>query len=242
MEARFDDGSPLNDKEKRAHATIMIQAGADTTGTAMGCTLRHLLTNPSTMRKARAEIDAADEGGKLSKPISYEESRSYLPYFGACIKESLRLDPPAPNLFARVVPKGGKCIGKEHIPEGMEITTNAYVMQRDPALYGPDPEAYRPERWLESPHANEMEASMFVFGMGPRVCIGKDIAMLELSKLLPEVGLPGYPQRPTHDRPRLIVWQIIRNFDFDLLDAGRCVVAGGVTFNQNLRVLLTKRS
>lgn len=179
----------MNDIEKRAHATILIQAGADTTGTALGCTIRYLLTNPDALQKARAEIDAADAAGKLSKPITYEECRVSLPYFGACIKESLRLNPPAPNLFGRVVPKGGKRIGKEHIPAGVEITSNAYIMQRDPALYGHDAEAYRPERWLESPQANEMDSSMFVFGMGPRVCIGKDIALLELSKLLPEVGL-----------------------------------------------------
>ena len=182
----------MNFTEKRAHSTILIQAGADTTGTALGCTIRYLLTNPGVLQKARAELDAADAAGKLSNPISYEESRVNLPYFGACIKESLRLNPPAPNLFGRVVPKGGKRIGKEHIPAGVDITSNAYVMQRDPALYGLDAEVYRPERWLESPHANEMDSSMFVFGMGPRVCIGKDVAMLELSKLLPEVGLHSH--------------------------------------------------
>lgn len=189
LDARYDDGSPLNAAEKRAHATILIQAGADTTGTALGCTLRFLLTNPDVMHKARTEIKAAEKAGKLSTPISYEESRNHLPYFGACIKESLRLNPPASNLFARVVPEGGKHIGAEFIPAETEITSNAYVVQRDPALYGSDPEMYRPERWLESPsHASEMEAGMFVFGTGPRICIGKDIAMMELSKLLPEVS------------------------------------------------------
>ncbi|RYP88817.1 hypothetical protein DL769_000231 [Monosporascus sp. CRB-8-3] len=220
LDARYDDGSPLNAAEKRAHATILIQAGADTTGTALGCTLRFLLTHPNVMRKARAEVDAAEKAGKLSDPISYEESRTWLPYLGACIKESLRLNPPAPNLFARVVPEGGKCIGTESIPAGTDITSNAYVVQRDPALYGPDPEVYRPERWLESPDASKMETGMFVFGTGPRICIGRDIATMELSKLLPE---------------------IIRNFEFKVLDVGKYVVAGGVAFNQDLRVVLTKR-
>lgn len=140
------------------------------------------------MQKARAEIESAEKAGKLSNPISYEESRTCLPYFGVCIKESLRLNPPAPNLFARVVQEGGKRIRDEFIPAGMEITSNAYVVQRDPDLYGPDPEVYRPERWLESPRVKEMEASMFVFGIGPRVCIGKDVAMMETTKLLPEVS------------------------------------------------------
>ncbi|KAK7739788.1 hypothetical protein SLS62_011230 [Diatrype stigma] len=234
MDARYDEGTPLNADEKRAHVTLLIQAGADTTGTALGCTLRFLLTHPDVLQKARAEIEAAEEAGNLSRPVvRYDESRNHLPYFGACIKEALRLHPPATNLFARVVPEGGKRFSSSgsgsggaelFVPAGMEITSNAYVVQRDPALWGPDPEAYRPERWLEDDthgaSASELEAGMFMFGTGPRVCLGKDIAMLELSKLLPE---------------------IIRNFDLKLLDVGHYVVAGGVAFNQDLRVVLTKR-
>lgn len=203
MDARYDDGSPLNAVEKRAHATLLIQAGADTTGTAMGCTLRFLLTHPAVLRTARAEIEEADKAGKLSRPVlSYEESRVHLPYFGACIKEAMRLHPPATNLFARIVPEGGKRFRSSSagagadefvVPAGTEITSNAYVVQRDPALWGPDPEVYRPERWFDDndmrgANASELEAGMFVFGTGPRVCLGKDIAMLEISKLLPEVS------------------------------------------------------
>lgn len=121
--------------------------------------------------------------------MKYEEVRVHLPYFVACIKEGLRLHPPADNLFARVTPAGGKQIDGVFVPPGMEVTSNAYIVQRDPELYKPDPDAYRPERWLESPEkANEMDASSFVFGMGSRVCLGKDIALMEMYKLLPEVS------------------------------------------------------
>jgi cytochrome P450 len=40
LDARFSDGSPLNPTQKRAHITILIQAGADTTGTSLGSALR----------------------------------------------------------------------------------------------------------------------------------------------------------------------------------------------------------
>jgi cytochrome P450 len=135
--------------------------------------------------------------------VAYEESRQLLPYFGACIRESLRLDPPATNLFARVTPAassasssgggGGGSAEKEIdgvlVPPGTEVTSNAFVVQRDPVLYAPDPEAYRPGRWLEggAARAAEMDAGQFVFGVGSRVCLGKDIATMELWKLLPEV-------------------------------------------------------
>jgi cytochrome P450 len=190
LEARYSDGSPLTPVQKRSHVTLLIQAGADTTGTALGSILRFMTTTPGVFARARAEIDEADRAGHLSTPIQYEETRRHLPFFVACIKEGLRLNPPATNLFARITPKGGKVIDGHFVPEDTEITTYAYVMQRDKELYGEDADSFRPERWLESEkRTNELEAVQFSFGIGPRVCIGKDIAYMEMFKLLPEVSL-----------------------------------------------------
>ncbi|EKG19832.1 Cytochrome P450 [Macrophomina phaseolina MS6] len=193
LEARMD-GQPLTPIQKRAHVTLLIQAGADTTGTALGSTLRFLATHPRALARCQAEIAAAEAAGQLHTPIQFEETRARLPFFVACIKESLRLHPPATNLFARVAPPGGKVVGGGggggegwFVPAGTEMTSNAYVVQRDPALYAPDPEAFRPERWLDAEKASEMEAGQFAFGVGPRVCLGKDVAILEMYKLLPEI-------------------------------------------------------
>lgn len=99
------------------------------------------------------------------------------------------MNPPATNLFARVAPKGGKIIDGHFVPEGAEITSHAYAMQRNKELYGEDAEKFKPERWMESEKRNhELEAAQFTFGVGPRVCLGKDIAIMELYKLLPEVS------------------------------------------------------
>lgn len=189
ISARYADGSSLTPSEKRAHCTLLIQAGADTTGTALGSVLRFLVTDPAALKKARDEIVAADQAGKLSTPIMYEETRVHLPYFVACIKEGLRLNPPATNLFARVVPAGGKVIDGHFIPEGTEITSHAYTVQRDVAMYGADAEAFKPQRWLESEQrAFDLDAAQFTFGVGARICLGKDVAIMELYKLLPEVS------------------------------------------------------
>ncbi|ORY12071.1 cytochrome P450 [Clohesyomyces aquaticus] len=222
LEARFPDGSPLTPSQKRAHVTLLIQAGADTTGTALGSILRFLVTNKDALRRAQQEIDAADKGGLLSTPILYDETRQHLPYFAGCIKEGLRLNPPATNLFARIAPAGGKFIDGHFVPGGTEITSNAYVVQRDRALYGDDAEHFKPERWLESEKRSfELDAAQFVFGVGSRVCLGKDIALMELYKLLPET---------------------IRRFDIALESPGRYVVAGGVAYNQGFMVKLHPRS
>lgn len=208
----------------------------------MGSTLRHLVTNPKCLAKARAEIEAADAAGLLSSPVQYHETREHLPYVMACIKEGgLRLDPPATNLFFRVVPPGGAKIADVIVPEGYEMTSHAYVVQRDPELYGPDPLEFRPERWLEGgeKRAAELESGLFVFGVGPRVCLGKDIAVFELYKLIPEVSFVIIVSGIWSEE--LTGMQIIRRFDMELLDKGRYVVAGGVAYNKDFTVKMRVR-
>lgn len=76
------------------------------------------------------------------------------------------------------------------VPGGTEMSSYAYCVQRDETLYGEDAEQFVPERWLESEKRGlELEAAQFVFGMGPRVCLGRDVAVMEMFKLLPEVSL-----------------------------------------------------
>ena len=155
----------------------------------MGCILRFLVTNPDALTKAHEEVVKADKANLLSTPIQFEETRQHLPYFMGCIKEGLRLQPPGTNLYARIAPKGGKVVDEQFIPGGTEITSYAYCVQRDQTLYGEDAEQFRPERWLESEKRTfELEAAQFTFGMGPRVCLGKDVAVMEMYKLLPEVS------------------------------------------------------
>ncbi|KAF2032837.1 cytochrome P450 monooxygenase-like protein [Setomelanomma holmii] len=222
LEARMPDGSPLTHTQRVAHVTLLIQAGADTTGTALGSILRFLVTSPTALARVRVEIETAESAGLLSHPIQFEETRKHLPYFVACIKEGLRLQPPATNLFARVVPKGGKVIDGHFIPGGAEVTSYAYTVQRDRDLYGPDAEEFKPERWLvDEKRGFELEAAQFTFGVGPRVCLGKDIALMEIYKLLPE---------------------IVRRFDIELVQSGRYVVVGGVAYNKGFLARLTERS
>jgi cytochrome P450 len=94
LDARMD-GEPLSGLQKRSRVTLLIQAGADTTGTALGSTLRFITTHSSAQARALGEIQEADEAGLLSTPVKFEEVRVHLPYFVACIKESIRLQPPA---------------------------------------------------------------------------------------------------------------------------------------------------
>ena len=66
---------------------------------------------------------------------------------------------------------------------------NSWVAHRDNTVYGADADEYRPERWLEADadveHAKAMEQSFIPFGYGARTCIGKNISLLEMNKLIP---------------------------------------------------------
>lgn len=168
-----------------------IAAGSDTTAIALRTTVHAFLTNKAVYEKFDQELkdvltkrDVADK----DKPITWKEG-SNMRYLQACIKEGLRIHPALGQILPRVVPTGGVVIAGTFVPEGTIVGCNAWTMHRDPSIYGADADQYRPERWLEASQEqlSRMEGSFFAFGAGTRVCIGRNIAFLELSKVIPEL-------------------------------------------------------
>ena len=65
---------------------------------------------------------------------------------------------------------------------------NAWVVQRDRKTFGEDCDSYRPERWLaDSDSTHKMERAMLQFGAGSHVCLGQNIALMEIYKLVPSL-------------------------------------------------------
>ncbi len=190
----FHDGRVLT------MAVSMAFAGSDTTAISLSAVFYYLLRNPRCYRKSMMEIDTAVCNGVLEdRPtglVTWAESQK-LPYLDACIKEALRLHPAAGLPLERIVPPQGAEICGEFITGGTIVGCSAWVIHRRPEVFGTDVESYRPERWLEATKEarKEMDGSMFHFGMGARTCIGKNISLLEIYKLVPsflrrfEVGL-----------------------------------------------------
>ncbi|KAF2742544.1 cytochrome P450 [Sporormia fimetaria CBS 119925] len=206
--AQFSDGSSLSPTQKHANTVLLIQAGADTTGVALTGTMREVLLHPDVYARIRAEIDAADKAGHLSKPILYRETRAHLPFLTACLKETLRLHPPSTSILPRVAPKEGIIVDGHFVPGGAHITCHIGTSNRNPEIWGQDAQDFRPERWLESPEkTTQMESMLLSFGHGPRGCLGKDIAFMEMYKLLPE---------------------IFRHFDLELVHPGDYVHQGPI--------------
>ncbi|KAK4694893.1 hypothetical protein P7C71_g2762, partial [Lecanoromycetidae sp. Uapishka_2] len=180
----FHDGRVLT------MAVSMAFAGSETTAISLAATFYFLLKNPHSYEKLVQEIDDAVADGRVENRsdgiVSWTESQM-LPYLDACIKEAFRLH-PAPGLpLERIVPAQGAEICGERIPGGAIVGCSAWVIHRRPEIYGKDVEVFRPERWLEADKEKRklMESCMLQFSMGARTCIGKNISLLEIYKLIP---------------------------------------------------------
>ncbi|KAI2790843.1 hypothetical protein POX_c03694 [Penicillium oxalicum] len=182
LDARTEEGKPLDLEYIRAEVLLVLLAGADTTGTAFQALITYLLTHPESYDRMMEEIDTASRKGYLSEVPQYNEVLEHLPFFVSCVKETMRLCPSAPNIFPRYVSEPGLELYGKWAPAGTEITCNPYLVHRDPALYGEDAEDFKPERWMDPEKAKLYNKYNFAFGYGSRVCLGRDIAMMELFK------------------------------------------------------------
>ncbi|KAK1758886.1 cytochrome p450 [Echria macrotheca] len=168
---------------------IQILGGSDTTATAMRMTLLYLINTPPALRKLLAEIDEGIASGKISSPISNAEALA-LPYLQAVIREGLRVFPPAVGVVYKAVPKGGDTIHGYFLPEGTQVGQNLWGMQHSRKIFGADADSFRPERWLtaDKDQLNNMIGTQeLVFGYGKYLCLGKQMALMELNKIFVEL-------------------------------------------------------
>ncbi|KAF9696259.1 hypothetical protein EKO04_005773 [Ascochyta lentis] len=171
------------------HATVQnIAAGSDTTAISLTAIIAFLTMNPHTLTTLRKELDNATTSGALSDPAQFTEAQK-LPYLQAVILEALRLHPAVGAPMTRVIGPQGAHLAGHYFPPGTKVGVNAWVLHHNPSIFGSDADLFRPERWLTANREERsvLDRNFLAFGSGPRTCIGKNISLLEMSKVVPQI-------------------------------------------------------
>ncbi|KAH7324595.1 cytochrome P450 [Stachybotrys elegans] len=174
----------------------VLVAGRDSTASLLCWTIFHLVRNPDSLKRLHDEVALLPKEGDITR-----DQIQKLPFLRCCLNETLRLYPTLPmNLrFANkptVLPRGGGADGKSPVmlPKGSGIVFSAYHLHRLQSIYGPDSRVYRPERWEDGELIKRARpgAGYVDFNAGPRLCLGKDFALMEASYAIIRV-LQAYP-------------------------------------------------
>jgi cytochrome P450 len=191
LEANQKDPEFINNDRVHALTLTNVFAGSDTTGITLRAIFYYLMRNPGDMKKLNDELAEQEKLGNFSAEnglVGWNEVRE-LPFLNAVVKEALRCHPAAGLPLERIVPPRGLELHGHHIPGGTIVGLSAWVVHRDKTIFGEDAAQWRPDRWIEasSDQKRLMENSIFAFGAGSRTCIGKNISLLEMYKLVPAI-------------------------------------------------------
>lgn len=182
----------LTQTECEVEGLFMVVAGTESTASAIRSVLVHTMATPAVYAQLKAEIAAAVRSGAASAPIIRNEEAVQLPVLQAVIYEGLRMRPPLLGLLPKVVPAGGDTLAGHRVPAGTAVCANASSLLRSEALFGPEPDVFRPARFLDLPDAAARAAMQrnveLAFGWGQWQCVGKTIAFMELHKIVFEVS------------------------------------------------------
>ncbi|KAL5382175.1 hypothetical protein PMIN06_003836 [Paraphaeosphaeria minitans] len=202
MNAKNADGSYMTEAEIKAEAFVLMVAGPDTTAAFIGPFVNYVIQNPAIHARLRQEIQEFEANGTLSKGIVTFEETQKLPYFMACVQETLRFCPSTPVVLPRLVSKGGLEVNGKYVPEGTEIAANPYVIHRDKNIFGEDAFEFNPDRWLDGEErTRNMNKYIMSWGYGARQCLGKNVAQLITQKLCLEMFRRFDFQSRTPEKP-----------------------------------------
>ncbi|KAI1433358.1 cytochrome P450 [Xylaria sp. CBS 124048] len=181
----------LTHKHLDMTAAVLVVAGSETTATLLAGVTYYLTTHPEILKRLQAEVRSSFQSDEEINLLSVGN----LSYMLACLNEALRVHPPVASNLPRLVPHGGVTIDGHFVPENTIVSVCQYAVNRDKNLWT-EPEKFAPERWLHDPkYKDDQLDSMQAFSVGPRACIGRNLAYAEM---------------------RLILAKVIYNFDFEL--------------------------
>lgn len=191
LEAQKRHPQIVNGPTLGSYVMTNFLAGSDTTAITLRSIIYHTLRTPGVLERLRKEID---EYVGSEFPVSWKTSQT-MPYLDAIIKEGLRIHPIGAIMFERKIPESGLTMSNGlKLPAGTVVAMTPWTLNWDESLFGAEPRKFKPDRWLPQPgeteeqameRINTMKRNDFSFSYGPRVCLGKHIALMEIYKLVP---------------------------------------------------------
>lgn len=228
-----ETGQGFTTPELWGESNLLIIAGSDTTSTAMAATFFYLARNAAALQKVTEEIRNAFDN---VEDIQQGQLLNSCTYLRACIDEAMRMSPSVGGIPPREVMQGGATIDGVFVPEGTVVGTPHYTIHHNPDYY-PEPFLYNPDRWVLGSHKSSQgygeytinesditraQSAFCPFSIGPRGCIGKGLAYIEMSTTLARV-LFLYDLRKTagpdpSEGNKSLEWGRHRESEFQLID------------------------
>ncbi|XP_028162497.1 cytochrome P450 6B5-like [Ostrinia furnacalis] len=187
---------PVTEDFLVANCVAFFIAGYETSATTMSYTMYELAKSPENLKRVQKEIDEylVKTGNKLEYDCLTE-----LPFTEACVSEAMRLYPVL-GIITREVVEDYTLPTGVHLDKGVRIHLPVYHLHHNPE-YFPEPEVYRPQRFLGE-EKRKIESNTYMpFGDGPRICIGMRFAKMQVFAGLVTV-LKKYNLELTPETPR----------------------------------------
>jgi cytochrome P450 family 135 len=160
IDARYEDGSPMSERDLRDELITLLTDGP--TSSSLAWVFERLLRHPEKLRRLQEEVLAGEEDT----------------YMDAVVTETLRLCPPVPVVVRRLLKP--LQLGGYSLPAGTTVAPCVYLIHHNEEIY-PNPRQFRPERFLEQPPGTY---SWIPFGGGTRRCLAASYAEMEMKRVL----------------------------------------------------------
>ena len=179
-------GGMTRDEIDATVTVLVLASSGQTTTMVMTSATYFALKTPGVMARLQKEIRAATRDDPTNVTAT---TVSNLPFLHAVIQESMRLHPAVPAGNPRVVNRPGVLICGVPVPQGCRVSIPVKTAYHSPSKFA-DTTSFLPERWLPDapPRFAADEKAMFEpFMVGPRSCLGRTLAWMEMKLILAKV-------------------------------------------------------
>jgi cytochrome P450 len=167
-----ENDAPMSNKELIDEVMTLIVAGHETTAAALTWTW-HLI---SQHRDTAAQLEAEADAVAIGTPLGLDTAET-LAFTHQVIQEALRLYPPG-WLFTRRTLEADE-LGGFAIGPRTDVFISPYLLHRHPEFWS-EPEEFRPERFAGADAEERHKFAYIPFSVGPRHCIGENLALFEM--------------------------------------------------------------